>query len=95
MSEKRQGLKLILLILSLLGVMTMGGCAAQSAQSGANFDSAYQKDVRPYGFNYAAWEARTFGSMLKQKLSSPAIQSANETQTVFNYFQTISRLEQN
>jgi hypothetical protein len=86
--------KLGLLTLGLLAALSLCSCAGQSTSHAPDFDSAYQNEVKPYSFNYAAWEAGTFSSMLKQKLSGSVPSTANDAQVVFEYFQTISQLEQ-
>ena len=94
MPKKFRALRLVLLLLGLLSISALFGCGGPSSQSGQNFDSIFNREVKPYAFNYTQWEAQTLNSMLKQKLSGTTPPSADEAQTVFNYFQTISQLEQ-
>lgn len=94
MPKKFRILKFALLMLGLLSISALFGCGGPSAQSAQNFNSVFNKVVKPYAFDYAEWEARTIISMLKQKLSGTARSSTDEVQTVFNYFQKISQLEQ-
>jgi hypothetical protein len=94
MPKRFLALRIVLLMLGLLSILALFGCGVPSAQSAQNFDSIFDREVKPYAFNYTAWEANAFSTMLKRKLSGTAPSSADEAQTVFNYFQKISQLEQ-
>jgi hypothetical protein len=94
MPKNFPALRLILLLLGLLSISSLVGCRGTSSQPGQNFDSVFNRAIKPYAFNYTQWEAQTLSSMLKQKLSRTKTPPADEAQTVFNYFQIISQLEQ-
>jgi len=77
-------LKLKLVIIVLLAIFLLGGCA-----SVPDFDDNLDAIVKPYRFNFVKWEFKAFAYETRQWLGSEDIESP--TDTVLEYFSLVGQ----
>ena len=63
-----------------------GGCAVKPADAPATFNRRFESLVKPYTFNYTAWEFKTLSHELKQDRQVSEKTSASDSAAVVRFF---------
>lgn len=74
------------LALSLIMVVLAGGCTATPTDAPASFNRRFGSLVRPYTFNYAAWEFKTLYNELIQETPASEKTVTTDSAVVFSFF---------
>lgn len=80
------------LALSLtLIVLASVGCGV-SGKTSRSFNEQLDSIVKPYSFNFAAWETSTLFNEMKQRITNPQPGSALNSQSVIQYFSGLAQI---
>jgi hypothetical protein len=76
------------LFFGLIILVLAGGCAARPGEAADSFDQKFAALVKPYSFNFAAWEFKTLSHELSQAGKTAEKIGGSEADAVVRFFST-------